>query len=70
MRVKVLRALHLRGERHAPGKIIDYPDHAAKEAIWMGKVEPVDESPPVSGPLTTEGAAAIVPGKTKTKPSK
>lgn len=67
MRVRVLRALCIKGERQDVGKVVDLERHVALEAIHLGKVERVDEEPPEAKPkpMTTQSAPAFVAGKTR-----
>lgn len=66
MRVRVLRALCIKGERQDVGKVIDLDRHVAVEAIHFGKVERVDDEPADRKPksMTTQSAPAVVAGKT------
>lgn len=65
MRVRVLRALCIKGERQDVGKVIDLDRHVAVEAIHFGKVEGVDDDPAdrKPKPMTTQSAPAVVTGK-------
>jgi hypothetical protein len=63
MKVKVVRALCIAGERQEPGTVIELPDVRARELIWIGKVEAVGDKPVASGPMTTETVSAVVAGK-------
>jgi hypothetical protein len=63
MKARVLRAFLVGGERQEVGTTIELPDRAARELAWIGKLEPVEEEPPDSGPMTTESAAELVGGK-------
>lgn len=65
MRVRVLRALCIKGERQDVGKVIDLDRHVAVEAIHFGKAERVDDGPSdhKPKPMTAQSAPAIVAGK-------
>ncbi len=67
MRVRVLRALCIKGERQDVGTVIDLDRHVAVEAIHFGKAERVDDEPADSKPkpMTTQSAPAFVAGKTR-----
>ncbi|MBK9362997.1 MAG: hypothetical protein IPM99_18785 [Rubrivivax sp.] len=63
MKVTVLRAFLLKGERVEPGKVLDLADPLAKELMGMGKVEAAASAKPKpAGPMTTKTAGAIVDG--------
>jgi hypothetical protein len=63
MKVKVLRAFYYKAERLAPNTVVDLPAVVAREVIDLGKAEGVAETPPPSGPMTTESVPVIVAGK-------
>lgn len=62
MKVRVLRAFLQGGARQEPGSVIELPEGQARELIHMGKAEAAATLPPVSGPLTTQSVAELVPG--------
>jgi hypothetical protein len=66
MRVKVLRAFCIRGERQEPGKEIEVADHLVVELVFLGKAERVGAvaSAP-AGPMTTESVPDLVQGKAR-----
>lgn len=71
MRVRVLRAFCIRGERQEPGVELDVVDIIAAELIAIGKAERVAGAPaPASGPMTTESAEPLVAGKQARKGAK
>ena len=67
MRVRVLRALCIKGERQDVGTVIDLERHVALEAVHLGKVERVDEARETAAPkpMTTQTTPAVVAGKTR-----
>lgn len=69
MKVRVLRPICIKAVRQEPGTVVDLPDHQAREALWMGKVEAVIEkvtakTEPVTvadkKPMTTKSAGALL----------
>lgn len=68
MRVRVLRAFCIRGERQEPGIELEVGDVTAVELVAIGKAERVAGEPaPASGPMTTESADQLVSGKQSRK---
>jgi hypothetical protein len=65
MRVRVLRAFCIAGERQEPGTEIEVPDSIVRELVHMGKAERADGVAQAAsfGPMTTVTAAAVVQGK-------
>lgn len=66
MKVRVIRAFCVRGERQEPDTEIEVSELLARELLQMGRVERADggaKPVPPSGPMTTETAAAVVSGK-------
>jgi hypothetical protein len=63
MKLKITRAFLLAGQRQEVGAKIETPDRAlAAMLVHTGKAVVIG-APEPSGPLTTETAAAAVPGK-------
>jgi hypothetical protein len=63
MRVKVLRAFFIRGERQELGTEIEVDDAFGREMISVQKAEPVSPIAAPVGPMTTESASGIVAGR-------
>ena len=61
MRVRVIRAFLIAGERQEIGSEIDVPKSLADEVIYLRKAARVADAPPAQ-PMTTQSAEALVPG--------
>lgn len=62
MKVKVLRAFCIRGERQEPGKEIDVADAFGRELVFAGRAAPANAQAAAKakpGPMTTKTAAAL-----------
>jgi hypothetical protein len=63
MNVRVVRAFFLNGKVAEPGAVVEIADRSLLGGLRSsGKVENVDV-PETTGPMTTETAAGVVPGK-------
>ena len=63
MKIKVLRAFLIKGERQEVGSEIETGDGFALELIHVGRAERVDKkSPARKGPMTTASSPALVAG--------
>ena len=66
MRVRVLGAFCIGGERQAPGSEIEVADELVYDLVSRGKAEAVAGQPALpSGPLTTESVPSLVQGKAR-----
>jgi hypothetical protein len=70
MKVKVIRAFMLKGERVEPDTVIELDTGFAREQINLQRVAAVgDEPKPTAGPMTTATTPGIVSGvKPKGRP--
>jgi hypothetical protein len=58
MKIRVLRAFLVKGERKEPGSLIDATEEFGREMVALGKAERAGEEPPAAGPMTV---AAHIP---------
>lgn len=63
MEVVVVRAFLLGGVRQEPGSRVEVDKPLARELIALGKAAPAHDGAAERGPITSEHAAALVPGK-------
>jgi len=63
MKVTVLRAFLIRGERQEIGSVIDVADDFGREMVMLQKASPVSAQAAPAGPMTTETATGIVSGR-------
>ena len=70
MRVTVIRAFLIRGERVEPGSELELDDRFALELLHTGRVAAVSAVPMVRGPITTETSPGLVFGAVSTKKGK
>ena len=63
MHINVVRAFLAGGVVQEVGKQLDLPDRQARELIAIGKCEAAQPLPAQAGPMTTDAAPGLVPGK-------
>ena len=67
MKLKVVRAFLIRGERQEPGAVVDVTREFGRELIFTQRAVAIEEIAPAKGPMTTDTADGLVSGVPKRK---
>lgn len=61
MKIEVTRAFLVGGLVQEAGKVLDLPEHIAREVIGANKAVPAQPRQPVKGPMTSANQPGLVP---------
>lgn len=71
MKIRVIRAFLIKGERQEVGSVVEVGDNFGSEMVYTGRAERADKAPAArSGPMSTATASELVDGQKATKGKK